>query len=109
MKMRTADSLPATRPAASDAGPVFTSGRPGPRRPGLCSLDAAALILAAYPHPLGAKQLVACMTARRLWTTRGRTPQATVASAICYDIARKGPRSRFAKAGPGLFASNNRR
>ena len=83
--------------------PMTTNGRPGPRRSGLRSLDAAALLLAAYPHPLGAKQLVACMAARRLWITHGRSPQATVAAAICYDIDRKGASSRFAKVGPGLF------
>ena len=101
MKFQTADSLPTPS--------LETSGRPGPRRPGLRSLDAAAMILAAFPHPLGAKQLVACMTARGLWTSRGRTPQAVVAAALSRDILLKQDRSRFRKAGPGLFASNAKR
>ena len=99
MHSEPADSLPA---------PSSITGRPGPRRPGLRSLDAAALILAASPHPLGAKQLVACMTAKRLWVTRGRTPQAVVAAALSRDIRLKQGRSRFRKAGPGLFAANTR-
>ena len=39
------------------------------------------------------------------WQTTGRTPEATLYSAIIREIANKGKDSRFVKASRGLFSA----
>jgi hypothetical protein len=43
------------------------------------------------------------MLAKGLWRTGGKTPSATIYSAILREIRDKGDASRFAKAGRGKF------
>jgi hypothetical protein len=78
--------------------------RPGPKREGLGGLDAAATVLTGSPEPMGCKQLVAEMLKRKLWSTKGKTPAATIGAALGRDIQQKKDRSRFRKVGPGRFA-----
>ncbi len=70
----------------------------------LSGLDAAAKVLAEAKGPLGAREIVERMLARKLWQTRGKTPAATLYSAIFREIGIKGKDSRFRKAGRGTFA-----
>jgi hypothetical protein len=39
-----------------------------------------------------------------LWQTEGKTPAATLSSAILREITTKGDAARFRKVGPGKFA-----
>lgn len=66
-------------------------------------LDAAAQILAKAKEPLGAKEMVERMLANGLWRTGGKTPSATIYSAIIREIATKGADARFRKAARGKF------
>jgi len=66
-------------------------------------LDAAAQVLAKAKEPLGAKELVGRMLAKGLWRTGGKTPSATIYSAIIREIATKGADARFRKAARGKF------
>ena len=66
-------------------------------------LDAAAQVLAEAKEPLGAKEMVASMLAKGLWRTGGKTPSATIYSAIIREIATKGADARFRKAARGKF------
>ncbi len=93
-----------SKPGAAPAGPK----RPGPQRSGLGGLDAAATGLSGAGKPMNCKELVAQMLTRKLWSTKGKTPAATIGAALARDISAKKERSRFRKAGPGLFALRTR-
>ena len=68
-------------------------------------LDAAVRVLkTAGGGPLGCKEMVERMLAKGLWQTKGKTPAATLYSAIIREIAAKGKDARFRKDGRGQFA-----
>jgi hypothetical protein len=72
----------------------------------LSALDAAAQVLAASREPLNAKQMIDAMAAKGLWSSPGgKTPSATLYSAIIRELATKGKDARFKKTERGKFAS----
>lgn len=80
---------------------------PKPKR--VSALDAAAQVLAMIGGGMSAKNIVAEMAARGLWSSpSGKTPDATLHAAMCREIKTKGSESRFAKYGRGLFSSNRK-
>jgi len=81
-------------------GPKKTGGATKAKMSGL---DAAAQVLAETGEPLNAKQIVERMLAQKLWTTNGKTPDATIYSAMIREITTKGSDSRFRKASRGMF------
>jgi len=92
--------------AAKDAKPARKrdTGEPdakGAKRPS--GLDAAAKVLAEAKQPLSAKDMVERMLAKGLWTTNGKTPEATIYAAIIREIAAKGKDARFKKVERGKF------
>ena len=72
----------------------------------LSGLDAAAKVLTEAGEPLRCKQIVETMLAKKYWTTDGKTPSATIYSAILREIQTKGKDARFKKTDRGLFTSN---
>lgn len=97
----------ASKKAASNGAPRPKAAKPakeaGPKKVGC--IDAAAQILAASKQPLTCKELIEQMAAQELWTSPGgKTPDATLYSAIIREIARKGKESRFVKSDRGKFA-----
>jgi hypothetical protein len=73
----------------------------------LSAIDAAAQVLAASKEPMNAKEMIEQMAAKGLWTSPGgKTPHATLYSAIIREIATKGKESRFAKKDRGQFAAS---
>ncbi|MHB1158458.1 MAG: winged helix-turn-helix domain-containing protein [Phycisphaerales bacterium] len=70
-------------------------------------LDAAAQVLKDKGEPMHCKDIVQAMLDKGLWQTRGKTPAATMYSAILREITTKGPSggSRFTKTDRGLFAA----
>jgi hypothetical protein len=71
----------------------------------LSALDAAAKVLAEEGRPMTCQELIAAMAAKRYWTSPGgQTPAATLYSAILRELATKGDKARFTKAGRGRFA-----
>jgi hypothetical protein len=73
----------------------------------LSAIDAAAQILRASDQPLNAKELIEAMNAQGLWTSPGgKTPHATLYSALSREIAAKGDESRFRKLERGKFVAN---
>jgi hypothetical protein len=96
--------------AASEPAP--TAGKPkrqrkdaaGPQEKKLSALDAAARVLAETGAPMGCKELIGAMAGKGYWMSHGgKTPSATLYSAIAREIATKGDLARFTKAGPGRF------
>lgn len=69
----------------------------------LSILDAAARVLKETAEPMNCKQMVESMLSQKLWSTSGKTPAATLSSAIQREIAGKKTESRFRKTDRGQF------
>ena len=76
---------------------------PKPKGRGTSGLDAAAQVLKASGKPMRCKDIVETMLAEGTWKTGGKTPAATIYSAILREIQTKGSKARFKKSDRGLF------
>jgi hypothetical protein len=72
----------------------------------LGGLDAAEIILQEAGQPLNCQEIVKRILEKGLWQTEGKTPAATLYSAIFREIRDKGAESRFRKADKGKFELN---
>ncbi len=73
----------------------------------LSALDAASKVLTGAKEPLNTKQMIEAMASKGLWTSPGgKTPHATLYSAILREITEKGKEARFVKTERGKFAAN---
>lgn len=89
----------ATKPARKKAGANGEAKK-------LSAIDAAAQVLASAGEAMNAKQMIEAMTAKHLWTSPGgKTPHATLYSAILREINEKGREARFVKTERGKFAA----
>jgi hypothetical protein len=97
-EMEKQESQPKTKRAAKE---------PIPKK--LSALDAAAQVLASAKEPLNCPQLIEAMTTQGLWTSPGgKTPHATLYSAIVREINVKGKEARFTKTERGHFTSTTK-
>jgi hypothetical protein len=79
----------------------------GPTEKRMSAIDAAAKVLAETGEPMNAKQLIDTIVSGGYWTSpAGKTPHATLYSAILREISAKGANSRFKKTERGKFATN---
>jgi hypothetical protein len=86
---------PRTRPANAGDG----------REKRLSALDAAAKVLGEAGRPLTCKEMIAAMAAKGYWTSPGgKTPAATLSSALLRELTTKGAAARFVKTTRGQFA-----
>jgi len=70
----------------------------------MSALDAAAKVLGESKEPLTTKTMVERMAAKGYWKSPGgKTPHATLYSAILREIDAKGKDARFKKTDRGLF------
>ena len=77
-----------------------------PKAKKVSAIDAAAQVLAASKDAMNCKDMIEAMAKKGLWTSPGgKTPHATLYSAIIREIALKGKESRFVKAERGQFAA----
>jgi hypothetical protein len=91
------------RPARPVAPKATNGGDAGKR---LSAMDAAAQVLASAKGAMTTKALVAEMEAKGLWKSPGgKTPAATLYSAIIREIATKKSAARFKKTDRGQFAA----
>jgi outer membrane biosynthesis protein TonB len=73
----------------------------------LSALDAAAKVLGETGQAMSCMEMIEAMAAKGYWTSPGgKTPAATLYSAIAREISAKGADSRFVKAERGKFARN---
>lgn len=101
-------------PASGDAAaptPVPAKRRPktcaDPKDKKISALDGAARVLAETGQPMNCQELIDAMAQRGYWTSPGgKTPPATLYSAIIREIVVKGANSRFQKADRGKFCRN---
>jgi hypothetical protein len=94
---------PKTKPKAAPA----KKAKPKTEKPKkLSALDAAAQVLAASKEPMNAKGMIEAMAAKGLWSSPGgKTPHATLYSAILREIGTKGKEARFKKSDRGHFTA----
>ena len=72
----------------------------------ISGLDAAATVLEETGQPMTTKEMVEVAEAKGYWKSPGgKTPHATIVSAIIREIAKKGDTSRFVKTDRGRFAA----
>jgi HB1, ASXL, restriction endonuclease HTH domain len=110
LRKRLADAV--TKPEKTTTEAKKTSGRDtGKRgakgakqeRPSLLNL--AAKVLAEAGEPMTCKEMVEKVLATGLWQTKGKTPSATLYSAILRECRNKGDAVRFRKVDKGRFAA----
>ena len=71
----------------------------------LSALAAAAQVLAETGQPMACKEMIEAMAQKGYWSSPGgKTPSATLYSAITKEISTKGKESRFKKTDRGRFA-----
>lgn len=70
----------------------------------MTGVDAAAKILFDHGQPMGCQEIVAKAAEDGLWNPAGKTPAATLYSAILREITLKGDQSRFTKVSRGQFS-----
>jgi hypothetical protein len=74
----------------------------------LSALDAAAQVLAEAGTALNCQELIQAMADKGLWVSPGgKTPAATLYSAILRELQTKGDQARFRKTERGKFAAAN--
>ena len=91
-------------PKTSKAKQICTPKEPKAKRPS--GLDAAAKVLEETGQPMNVKEIVEVAFAKGYWKPAGRTPSATLASALIREIDKKGNESRFRKSERGKFVLN---
>jgi hypothetical protein len=75
-----------------------------PARKPLSQLEAAVKVLGESTEPLTTKEMVEAMAAKKYWSSPGgKTPHATLYSAILRELQTKGEASRFLKTDRGHF------
>ena len=107
---KTAKAAPAkkrTTPTAEKKTKAMTVAKDDAKTKKLSAIDAAAKVLAESKEPMNCKELIDAMATKGLWTSPGgKTPHATLYSAILREIATKAKVARFTKTERGKFAAN---
>jgi hypothetical protein len=109
------DGSPQTQPkvqAPTDDGKktkgkkTAKANREGEAKPKkLGCLDAAAKVLSETGQAMNCQEMIEAMAAKDYWTSpNGKTPAATLYSAILREITTKANKSRFVKSERGKFA-----
>ena len=100
-----AASWNAVTPKKRRAKTTSDTGEPKPKR--TSALDAAAQVLKEAAAPMNCKAMIETMAAKGLWTSPGgKTPAATLYSAILREVGEEGEQARFKKTDRGQFAFN---
>jgi hypothetical protein len=107
-------AAPAKKAEAATPAPTKTTATKGKashngeaKAKKVSAIDAAAQVLAGAKESMNAKQPIDAMAAKGLWTSPGgKTPHATLYSAILREINEKGKEARFVKTERGRFAAN---
>ena len=74
------------------------------RKTTLNLLDSVCSILREAPEPLHYREITKRILARKIWSTRSKTPEATVNAQLSVDIKQHGDSSRFRRVDRGVYA-----
>ena len=92
-----------TKKASAVKGPKSQVAAEQPKK--LSALDAAARVLGESGQAMNCQEMIEAMAAKGYWTSpAGKTPGATLSSAILRELKMKGTDARFRKTEPGKFA-----
>ena len=95
------EAMPSAEPERGNAKRAKAEAKPKK----MSGLDAAARVLEESGQPMNAKEMIRAVEAKGYWKSPGgKTPHATLYSAIIREIAAKGVAARFRKAERGKFA-----
>jgi hypothetical protein len=99
----TQAASPETEPVAKKRGRASKAKKEtGPKK--LSAIDAAAKVLAEAGEPMDCQTMIKTMAEKGYWTSPGgKTPAATLYSAILRELHTKGNDSRFKKTERGKF------
>jgi len=103
----SATPSPGAEPVATEqtAKPKRTRAKKEPNEKRMSGLDAAAKVLQERAEPMSAKEMIEAVEAKGYWKSPGgKTPHATLYSAIIREIKLKGTEARFRKTDRGRFA-----
>ncbi len=94
-----------TKPAAAKKPATKKAAKAKDAKPKkISAIDAAAKVLGESKEALNTKQMVEAMASKGYWTSPGgKTPHATLYSAILREINEKGKDARFKKTERGHF------
>lgn len=92
--------------AQRSAKPKKARAKKEPKEKRPSGLDAAFKVLEETGQPMNVKEIVEVAFTKGYWKPAGRTPSATLASALIREIAKKGGDSRFCKSERGQFVLN---
>jgi hypothetical protein len=96
----------APAPAATPKKKAAAKKAKAPKEKRLSAIDAAAQVLAKAKAPMNSRELIEKLEADGLRTSPGgKTPWATLYSAIIREIGLKGKEARFVKTERGKFAA----
>jgi hypothetical protein len=109
MSTKTATKKTGTKKAAKAPAKAKGSAKPKTSKEKsngkLSALDAAAKVLGESKEPMNTKAMIEAMATKGYWTSPGgKTPHATLYSAILREIDTKGSDARFKKIERGTFA-----
>ena len=89
---------------ASTTKKTSQASRPKSQAP-MSQLDAAVKVLSESKDPLTTKQMIEAMATKGYWSSPGgKTPWATLYSAITRELKNKGDDARFMKVDKGTFS-----
>ena len=107
-KQDVAKKAPTKVASAKEPAAKKTSAKAADKK--LSAIDAAAKVLGETNDPLNTKEMVEAMSAKKYWTSPGgKTPHATLYSAILREIQKKGDDARFQKVERGRFTLTTKR
>jgi hypothetical protein len=92
------------KPAKPEGKPKRARSKKEPKPKRMSGLDAAAKVLEESSEPMNVKQIVEVAESKGYWKSPGgKTPWATVYSAIIREVKTRGQDARFRKAERGRF------
>ena len=100
----TTETIDGTKRKPTRGRKTKTDAENGEGKTSLSQLDAAAKVLGEATEPMTTKEMVEAMTTKGYWSSPGgKTPHATLYSAILRELQGKGETSRFIKTDRGHF------
>ncbi|MCI0676156.1 MAG: winged helix-turn-helix domain-containing protein [Phycisphaerales bacterium] len=100
---RSGHAKPADAAAANDDLIKLTKKTKANKEPRISLLDHAMAALKKQDKAMSCKEIIDVVLAEGKWKSGGKTPAATLYSAIIREIANKGKESRFKKIERGQF------
>ena len=105
-KAKSEPAKKAPEPATETEAKVSKTVEKKPKK--ASALDAAARVLGEAKEPMNSQEIIKIMAEKGYWTSPGgKTPWATLYSAMLREIGKKGKDARFKKMERGKFAANS--